>query len=82
MLHVNDQMHGLTTCSIAYYSLERLTIPKPDWQVTCPYNSNILFNKQLLRINQTYQLQGVYVIHDIIKIQNLKFLKNIVSKEI
>lgn len=77
MPHVNDQMHGLTTCSIAYYSLERLEIPKPDWQVTFPYNSNILSCKQVLRINQTYQLQGVYVIHDIIKIQNLKFLKNI-----
>ena len=70
MLHVNDQMHGLTTCSTAYYGLERIEIPKPDWQVTFPYNSNILSSKQVLRINQTYQPQGVYVIHDIIKIQN------------
>ena len=77
MLHVNDQMHGLTTCSIAYYSLERLEIPKPDWQVTFPHNSNILSCKQVLRINQTYQLQGVYMIHNTIKIQNWKFLKNI-----
>ena len=77
MLHVNDQMHGLTTCSIAYYGLERLEIPKPDWQVTFPYNSNILSSKQVLRINQTYQLQGVYMIHNTIKTQNLKLLKNV-----
>ena len=70
----------MTRCMVSQL-LERLEIPKPDWQVTFPHNSNILSSKQVLRINQTYQLQGVYVIH-IIKIQNLKFLKNIVSREI
>ena len=38
-------MHGLTTCSIAYYSLERLEIPNPDWQVTFPYNSIIIIQQ-------------------------------------